>query len=163
MHEVRGILLNPARWLFSPLVFSLHLEKAEGEAGGLLLQFAPYHTFAGSVPKSPRVLFPIISFSLSQSKLLTLGLCLVVLGMFSCPLRIIYTPAWCGMPRQLFFLGIQSKNSPKEPITPIYTALLKARLGSLKPAPIILTSFKGFGTAAGSIPEQHQLDPGWEG
>lgn len=45
------------------------------------------------------------------------------------------------MPRQLFFLGIQSKTSPKEPIPSIYTALLRARLGSLQPAPIILTSF----------------------
>lgn len=32
-----------------------------------------YHTFAGSVPKSPRVLFPIISFSLTQSKLFNPG------------------------------------------------------------------------------------------
>lgn len=53
--EVRGILLNPACWLFL-LPFSHHLEQAEGKAGVLMLQFASYCAFA--VPKTHKFLSP---------------------------------------------------------------------------------------------------------
>lgn len=65
------------------------------------------------MPKSPQILFPITSFSLIQSKLLTLGLCLVVPGMLQCPFRIIYTLNSCGMPRQLFFLRNSEQKLPQ--------------------------------------------------
>lgn len=56
-HEVRGILLNPARRLFSPPFPPPHLEKAEGEAMGLVLQFASY-CFAVFVPTKHKFFSP---------------------------------------------------------------------------------------------------------